>query len=249
MLLLIERDDFEGDQSVTKRVYEVDLRRTDAEGYLEKTLVLDALRIANPDGIGAGDGYGTGEIFSLPVQSFETVVQLQDGRLLIANDNNYPGNDARIPGTPDDTEFDDHRPATRPSIEPSTSPSSAHRGASGYRPEHTLAAYETAIVQCADYIEPDVVSTKDGVLVARHENEISGTTDVAPAPSSPPAGRRRSSTARPSPAGSPRTSRSPSCARCAPRSGCRRSARRTPRSTGCTRSRRSTRCSTSPATR
>ena len=54
-----------------------------------------------------------------------------------------------------------------------------HHGASGYRPEHTLAAYELAIVQCADYIEPDVVATSDGVLVARHENEISGTTDVA----------------------------------------------------------------------
>lgn len=54
-----------------------------------------------------------------------------------------------------------------------------HRGASGYRPEHTLAAYELAIEMGADYIEPDVVSTKDGVLIARHENEISGTTDVA----------------------------------------------------------------------
>jgi glycerophosphoryl diester phosphodiesterase len=55
----------------------------------------------------------------------------------------------------------------------------AHRGASGYRPEHTLGAYKLAIEQGADSIEPDVVSTKDGVLVARHENEISGTTDVA----------------------------------------------------------------------
>lgn len=58
----------------------------------------------------------------------------------------------------------------------------AHRGASGYRPEHTLAAYTLAIELGADYIEPDVVSTKDGVLVARHENEISGTTDVATHP-------------------------------------------------------------------
>ncbi|MGJ5632949.1 glycerophosphodiester phosphodiesterase [Nostoc sp. CALU 1950] len=55
----------------------------------------------------------------------------------------------------------------------------AHRGASGYRPEHTLAAYELAIALGADYIEPDLVSTKDGVLIARHENEISETTDVA----------------------------------------------------------------------
>lgn len=58
----------------------------------------------------------------------------------------------------------------------------AHRGASGYRPEHTLAAYELAIEQGADYVEPDVVSTKDGVLICRHENEISETTDVATHP-------------------------------------------------------------------
>lgn len=55
----------------------------------------------------------------------------------------------------------------------------AHRGASGERPEHTLAAYELAIDQGADFIEPDLVPTRDGVLVARHENEISDTTDVA----------------------------------------------------------------------
>lgn len=57
-----------------------------------------------------------------------------------------------------------------------------HRGASGYRPEHTLAAYRLAIRMGADYIEPDLVPTKDGILVARHENEISGTTDVADHP-------------------------------------------------------------------
>lgn len=54
-----------------------------------------------------------------------------------------------------------------------------HRGASGYVPEHTLVSYFIAIQQGADYVEPDLVMTKDGVLVARHENEISGTTDVA----------------------------------------------------------------------
>lgn len=58
----------------------------------------------------------------------------------------------------------------------------AHRGASGERPEHTLAAYKLAIEQGADYIEPDLVLTRDGVLVARHENEISGTTNVAQRP-------------------------------------------------------------------
>jgi glycerophosphoryl diester phosphodiesterase len=58
----------------------------------------------------------------------------------------------------------------------------AHRGASGYRPEHTLASYELAIGMGADFIEPDLVATKDGVLIARHENEISETTDVAGRP-------------------------------------------------------------------
>jgi glycerophosphoryl diester phosphodiesterase len=55
----------------------------------------------------------------------------------------------------------------------------AHRGASGYRPEHTLEAYELAIELGADFIEPDLVSTRDGVLIARHENDLSETTDVA----------------------------------------------------------------------
>jgi glycerophosphoryl diester phosphodiesterase len=57
-----------------------------------------------------------------------------------------------------------------------------HRGASAYRPEHTLASYALAIDQGADYVEPDVVSTKDGILIARHENEIGGTTNVASRP-------------------------------------------------------------------
>jgi glycerophosphoryl diester phosphodiesterase len=57
-----------------------------------------------------------------------------------------------------------------------------HRGASGYRPEHTLAAYELAARLGADVMEPDLVATRDGVLVCRHEPEISGTTDVATRP-------------------------------------------------------------------
>jgi glycerophosphoryl diester phosphodiesterase len=58
----------------------------------------------------------------------------------------------------------------------------AHRGASGYRPEHTLASYALGAEMGADYIEPDLVATRDGELVCRHENEISGTTDVAARP-------------------------------------------------------------------
>ena len=58
----------------------------------------------------------------------------------------------------------------------------AHRGASGERPEHTIESYRLAIEEGADYIEPDLVMTRDGVLIARHENEIGGTTDVAQHP-------------------------------------------------------------------
>jgi glycerophosphoryl diester phosphodiesterase len=54
-----------------------------------------------------------------------------------------------------------------------------HRGVAGHRPEHTLAGYRLAAEMGADYIEPNLVSTKDGVLIARHENEIDSTTDVA----------------------------------------------------------------------
>ncbi|WXF83191.1 glycerophosphodiester phosphodiesterase [Xanthomonas translucens pv. undulosa] len=57
-----------------------------------------------------------------------------------------------------------------------------HRGASALRPEHTLASYAKAIADGADFIEPDLVSTKDGALLARHENEIGATTDVAAHP-------------------------------------------------------------------
>src|ERR1700742_2051717 len=65
-----------------------------------------------------------------------------------------------------------------------------HRGASGYVPEHTLTSYFIAMQDGADYVEPDLVMTGDGVLVARHENEIGGTTDVADHPEF--ATRRRS---------------------------------------------------------
>src|SRR3954466_14534698 len=57
-----------------------------------------------------------------------------------------------------------------------------HRGAPAYRPEHTIASYTLAIEMAADFIEPDLVSTKDHELVARHENDIGGTTDVADHP-------------------------------------------------------------------
>jgi glycerophosphoryl diester phosphodiesterase len=71
------------------------------------------------------------------------------------------------------------RSGTFQAVAPSRPIIIAHRGASGHRPEHTLEAYTLAVEMGADFIEPDLVSTKDGVLIARHENELGGTTDVA----------------------------------------------------------------------
>ncbi|AQV92874.1 glycerophosphodiester phosphodiesterase [Cupriavidus necator] len=78
-------------------------------------------------------------------------------------------------------------PAPAPGAAPAAAAQSkplviAHRGASALRPEHTLAAYAKAIEDGADAIEPDLVMTRDGVLVARHENDITGTTNVAELP-------------------------------------------------------------------
>ena len=70
-------------------------------------------------------------------------------------------------------------PPTAPSVPPLLI---GHRGAPGYRPEHTASSYRLAFTMGVDAVEPDVVVTADGVLVIRHENEISGTTDVADHP-------------------------------------------------------------------
>ena len=109
-LVLIERDDDQGAAARQKKVYLIDLRRVDAEGFFEKRLVLDMLRIRDPDGVSlpARPGeFGVGDPFSFPLQSVESLEILGDERLLIANDNNYPSSDGRwvARDRPDDTEL------------------------------------------------------------------------------------------------------------------------------------------------
>ena len=107
----------------------------------------------------------------------------------------------------------------------------AHRGASGERPEHTIESYRLAIEEGADYIEPDLVMTRDGVLIARHENEIGGTTDVAQHPEF--AARRRTQIidGETMTGGSPKISRWRRSRPCARGNGCRNCGRRTAPST------------------
>ena len=109
-LVLIERDDAQGAEARQKKVYLIDLRRVDADGFLEKRRVVDLLRIRDPDGISlpARPGeFGVGDPFSLPLQSVESLEVLGGERLLIANDNNYPSSDGRWSARdrPDDTEL------------------------------------------------------------------------------------------------------------------------------------------------
>jgi hypothetical protein len=108
--VLIERDDGQGEQARQKKIYLVDLRRVDAEGFLEKQLVADLLKLRDPDGVSlpARPGeYGVGDPFSFPLVSVESLEVLDGDRLLVASDNNYPGNDGRwiARDRPDDTEL------------------------------------------------------------------------------------------------------------------------------------------------
>jgi hypothetical protein len=117
--VLIERDDAQGPAAQQKKIYLVDLRKVGADGYLEKHLVLDLLRIPDPGGVSlpARPGeFGVGDPFSFPLQSVESLEVLGGERLLIANDNNYPGSDGRSINAdrPDDTELIIvHAPALR----------------------------------------------------------------------------------------------------------------------------------------
>ena len=108
--VLIERDDRQGPDARHKRVFRIDLRSTDAEGFLKKEPLLDLLDIADPDGVARptrqGE-FGVGDRFSYPLQSVEGLAVLGRDRLLIANDNNYPTSNGRWTkrDRPDDIEL------------------------------------------------------------------------------------------------------------------------------------------------
>lgn len=108
-LLVLERDDFRGSEAQLKKVFEVeDFADAKAGSTLKKDLMADLLDIANPGKIGMvsdARAYGVGDPFQFALLSVETIVQLEDGRYLTALDNNFPGDDGRYRGKPDDTEM------------------------------------------------------------------------------------------------------------------------------------------------
>lgn len=107
--LLIERDGEQGARARHKKVYLIDVRQPDPAGHLVKQLVVDLLSIPDPNGIStpARPGeFGVGALFTFPLESVESLEVLPGGRLLVANDNNFPHNDGRWIGRdrPDDVE-------------------------------------------------------------------------------------------------------------------------------------------------
>ena len=108
-LLMLERDDFRGSEAQLKKVFEVKgFADAKAGSTLKKDLMADLLNIANPGKIGMvsdARAYGVGDPFQFALLSVETIIQLEDGRYLTALDNNFPGDDGRYRGKPDDTEM------------------------------------------------------------------------------------------------------------------------------------------------
>ena len=98
--LIIERDGAQGDAAQVKRIYLADRRDRDKNGVMDKTLVVDLLKIANPKGVG-----GFGQVFRFPFQTIEDVALLDGRTLAVLNDNNFPGSAGRTPGVPDNNEF------------------------------------------------------------------------------------------------------------------------------------------------
>lgn len=98
--LVIERDGAQGDAAQVKRIYLADRRDRDRDGTMDKTLLVDLLKIDNPRGVG-----GFGRVFRFPFQTIEDVALLDGRTLAVLNDNNFPGSAGRTPGVPDNNEF------------------------------------------------------------------------------------------------------------------------------------------------
>ena len=227
-VLVIERDDFEGRTSVIKRLYEVDLGRP-TRGLRHKRSSSSTC-CASPTPTASGLPIARAPTASAdrsrsPLQSVETVCSSADGRLLVGNDNNYPGSNGRVPGTPDNTEMiiidvgrrpagPRRRPARRRPPGRQRLPARAHPGL--LRDGHPA-------VRRRHRTRPRLDQRRRARRPPR-ERDRRDHRRRRRTPSSPTAGRPRRSTASPSPGGSPRTSRSPSCARCGPGSASPRSA-------------------------
>ena len=98
--LIIERDNFEGDAAMFKKIFIVDFDDVDAGGFLVKREVADLLHISDPHHLG-----GAADVFRFPFTTIESVLPLDRRHLAVLNDNNYPGSAGRTPGQSDPNEF------------------------------------------------------------------------------------------------------------------------------------------------
>lgn len=102
-ILVIERDQNQGSAAKFKRVYLLDLSVTDAQGFVQKTLVADLMNIGDPNNLG-GNGTANG-VYTMPFTTIEDIMAITPDTLLVVNDNNYPFSSGRTPGAPDDNEM------------------------------------------------------------------------------------------------------------------------------------------------
>ncbi|HEX5216910.1 MAG TPA: esterase-like activity of phytase family protein [Vicinamibacterales bacterium] len=100
VFIVAERDDLQGEAARFKKIFAIDLTRTDADGFVVKREVADLLNIADPDHLG-----GTAAVFRFPFQTIESLVVISPTEIGVLDDNNYPFSSARTPGQPDPTEF------------------------------------------------------------------------------------------------------------------------------------------------
>ena len=100
VFVVIERDGGQGATALFKRIYVVDLDEVDGSGFLVKRQVANLMQLSDPHNLG-----GLGSTFTFPFVTIESVIPLDDRRLGVLNDNNYPGSSGRTPGQPDNNEF------------------------------------------------------------------------------------------------------------------------------------------------
>jgi glycerophosphoryl diester phosphodiesterase len=208
--LVIERDNNQGDAAKFKKIFKIDINQVDAAGFVHKEEVADLLNIADPNNL-SGNGTGKFTfpyvtIESVDILDAQTLVVLNDnnypfsaGRTPNESDSNeviliHLGKPLDLPGSPAPSKVDGSSSLILKGVDVDTVSVAdfistarrpliiGHRGEAGLRPEHTLESYRQAIADGADFVEPDLVLTKDGVLIARHEPNITDTTNVADHP-------------------------------------------------------------------
>lgn len=187
--LVLERDNGQGATAKSKRVYLVDLNRTDRHGVVHKQLLVDLMNVANPLGLG-----GFGPTFTFPFVTIEDIEIIDDRTIAVMNDNNFPATGGRSATEPDQNEYLEIRLPRRLDVATSLLPSrrvgdpvkrfdvEAHRGGIGMTTEETPQGFAKALALGVSTLELDTQVTQDGAVVVTHDRQVQASKcrDTAP---------------------------------------------------------------------